>query len=46
MLKRFISSDPIGLAGVNTYGYVKGNPLRYIYPLGLGPWEKLYLDAA
>jgi hypothetical protein len=40
---RYISSDPIGLAGgLNTYTYVRNNPLRYIDPLGLfemyGKW--------
>ncbi|MEW6246478.1 MAG: RHS repeat-associated core domain-containing protein [Nitrospirota bacterium] len=46
-LQRFISQDPIGLAGgMNRYAYVKNNPLRLRDPLGLRPGDSYPTRAA
>jgi uncharacterized protein RhaS with RHS repeats len=43
---RYAQSDPIGLGGgVNTFGYVGGNPTKYTDPLGLNPVGGAYAGA-
>jgi RHS repeat-associated protein len=39
---RYVESDPIGLnGGINTYGYARANPLRYLDALGLSACSDL-----
>jgi len=44
---RFISEDPIGLAGdINKYVYVQNNPVNWIDPLGLAPHDAFIAQLA
>jgi uncharacterized protein RhaS with RHS repeats len=46
-LQRFISEDPIGLAGgINEYSYAHNGPVNFVDPIGLYSWTEFGYDAA
>ena len=40
MIGRFVTVDPVK-DGLNWYAYAANNPLRYVDPNGLSPWDVL-----
>jgi RHS repeat-associated protein len=46
-LGRYLESDPIGLgAGLNTYAYVRGNPVMLVDPYGESSWANMVARVA
>jgi hypothetical protein len=47
MLQRWLNRDPIGEAGgINLYGFVANNPVNFVDPHGLDPFDVIALNEA